>query len=237
MLRCATAASTALPEHAALMDGRRTRKIEIVSYRLTSDFLAYRRDRLRGRVSQMAAVRPLGVLGMVAEGFLRMVPAPFPLQVFGERGEGLRWMGCERHAPMVDELEALAIAKGEADDFLLELRRVVDEHLVDGAIDIVAKRLATSVRSLQRRLRSEGTSFQRELNAARVRSAQRLMLESDLPLARIAIVSGFGSAASFSVVFRRHEGLSPSEWRDAREPAPSERELNPRRSGADGNGR
>ena len=72
-----------------------------------------------------------------------------------------------------------------------------------------------SLRSLQRRLRAEGTTFAREVTIARIRLSQTRMLESGDALARIATDVGFASPAVFSVAFRKHVGVSPSAWRES----------------------
>lgn len=47
----------------------------------------------------------------------------------------------------------------------------------------------------------------------RIQAAQGMIQAGTLMLAEIAEAAGFGSAAYFSTVFRRHVGLSPSEYR------------------------
>lgn len=211
MLRCATAALDHLPVHSSIMDGRRTRMILPTAYRMTGEYIVRHRKRLRERIVQAAGVRPLGLAGAIAEGFFRVVPAPYPVQVFAERGEALRWLGAEVHASKIDDMEGIALGSG---GFVSELRSVLEEQLLEGSLPVAAKRLGISARSLQRRLRAEGTSFQRELSIVRIRAAQRMMIETDAPISRIAMEVGFGSPATFSVFFRRHEGESPREWRD-----------------------
>jgi AraC-like DNA-binding protein len=76
-----------------------------------------------------------------------------------------------------------------------------------------ARRFGLSRRTFQRRLRELGTSFQQEINAARLRVAKRLMQETDNPLKWIAVESGYASLQHFSSTFRARVGLSPSAWR------------------------
>ncbi|AKU94809.1 Transcriptional regulator, AraC family [Labilithrix luteola] len=98
----------------------------------------------------------------------------------------------------------------------LALSRLLDDAEVPAEIGQTARVLALSVRTLQRRLRAEGTSFEREVWNSRVRRAQRLMLETDLPLSRVAQDAGFVSLSRLSVVFRRIIGTTPSAWRRER---------------------
>ena len=76
-----------------------------------------------------------------------------------------------------------------------------------------AKSLGRAARSLQRDLTSDGTSFQAELDAARTRLAQRLLVESDSSLTEIAYDVGCASPQHFSTLFKRVTGQSPSAFR------------------------
>jgi len=76
-----------------------------------------------------------------------------------------------------------------------------------------ASSLAVSKRTLQRVLAEHGSSFRGELDAARVRVAQRLLRESSEAIARVAIEVGCSSPQQLSGLFRRVVGESPREWR------------------------
>ena len=65
-------------------------------------------------------------------------------------------------------------------------------------------------------VRDGGTSFQLELDAARVRLAKRLLVESDSSLTEIAYDVGCASPQHFSTLFRRVVGAPPSAWRAER---------------------
>ncbi len=218
VLRCATAATQKLPKlHAAIVDGRRARSLHALCFPLVSEYVIRQRDELARSVSQLAGVRTTGMIGAISEGFFRIVPAPYPVNVFEERGEALRWLGCEAHASAIDEVEERATRT--VSSIASSVHQVLSDLLRDGGnpdIDKTARSMSMSVRSLQRRLHEEGTSFQRELNVARVRRAQRLMLDTDASLTTIAIESGFASPSAFSVAFRKLEGMSPSDWRSLR---------------------
>ncbi|CAA0090283.1 HTH-type transcriptional activator RhaR [Starkeya nomas] len=47
----------------------------------------------------------------------------------------------------------------------------------------------------------------------RVAYAQRLLRDTKMPLAQIALLVGFSSQAHFTTIFGRHIGLSPGQWR------------------------
>jgi AraC-like DNA-binding protein len=63
--------------------------------------------------------------------------------------------------------------------------------------------------------------------SARIRRAQALLFETNLPLVEVALIVGFADQSHFNKVFRRHVGVSPGAWRSARADVP-----NPDRSSA-----
>jgi AraC-like DNA-binding protein len=79
----------------------------------------------------------------------------------------------------------------------------------------VAARLGTTPRSLQRRLREEGGSFQELLDELRRELSLRYLGEPDLTLAEVAFSLGFAEQSAFHRAFRRWAGTTPAEWRRA----------------------
>jgi AraC-like DNA-binding protein len=80
----------------------------------------------------------------------------------------------------------------------------------------VAKLLCIGVRSLQRALKNEGTTF-REIRARVVsRRASSLLGDTDMPLEQIALKLGFSEPRSFRRAFKSATGLSPSAFRETR---------------------
>lgn len=82
----------------------------------------------------------------------------------------------------------------------------------DGQIDRVAKRLGLASRSLQRRLKDEGTSFQLVREQVRRDLAQRY-LEERLSIAEISFLLGFSEPSAFFRAFKRWTGVTPVEAR------------------------
>lgn len=80
----------------------------------------------------------------------------------------------------------------------------------------IAERLHLSPRTLIRRLREAGTTFQIEIDKIRQRRATELLLQSDLPISQVASALGFADSASFAKAFRRWQGVSPGAFRRSR---------------------
>ena len=51
----------------------------------------------------------------------------------------------------------------------------------------------------------------------RIRKAKKLLERPEFKINEIAQLSGFESSSYFSRAFRKSEGLSPQEWRDAKD--------------------
>lgn len=60
---------------------------------------------------------------------------------------------------------------------------------------------------------STGIGFRACLRGMRIERAMSRMLESDEPLCDVALASGFADQSTFSRVFLRATGFTPSEWR------------------------
>jgi len=58
-----------------------------------------------------------------------------------------------------------------------------------------------------------GTTVQKSIAQARLEEARRLLLTTDLPMTKIASLSGFASAAYFTRAFTAAYGKSPSEYK------------------------
>lgn len=78
----------------------------------------------------------------------------------------------------------------------------------------IARELAISERSLQRRLGEEGHSFQSLLSETRHLLACEYLAQP-LDIAEIAYLLGYDDQGSFFRAFQKWEGKTPSEWRQA----------------------
>lgn len=74
---------------------------------------------------------------------------------------------------------------------------------------------AVSRRTIQRRLLSEGTTFQRLLRESRISLAAKLLTTSDASLAETGYRAGFADQAHFQREFRIATAMTPTEYRVA----------------------
>jgi AraC-like DNA-binding protein len=83
----------------------------------------------------------------------------------------------------------------------------------DTRIGALARQLAMSGRTLQRRLAAEGVSYQELLEDARKEAAGRYMSESTLAIGEIAYLVGYSEPAPFHRAFKRWYGVTPEAFR------------------------
>ena len=79
--------------------------------------------------------------------------------------------------------------------------------------DSVASALSMHRRTLNRRLKDEGTTFQRCLDQVRFEVACQLLATSHIALDDIAAALGYASVSPFMRTFRRWSGTTPAQWR------------------------
>ena len=82
------------------------------------------------------------------------------------------------------------------------------------AMPALAARLGVSDRHLRRIFESQlGVSPLQYLQTRRLLAAKQLLTDTDLPVTRVALASGFGSLRRFNAAFAAHYGLNPTRLR------------------------
>lgn len=92
----------------------------------------------------------------------------------------------------------------------------ITELLPSGSVseEKIAAILNLSVRSMQRKLKEEGSSFKELLNQTRQELAEQYIENSRLSINEITYLLGFSDPANFSRAFKRWHGVSPSQYRN-----------------------
>lgn len=118
-----------------------------------------------------------------------------------------RWL--ERQAA---DILARLPANGDVRD---EVRSVLSGQLTAGdmRIDVVARRLATTPRTLQRRLSRAGTSFGPLCDDARKQAAHTYLADTTLSIAEVAYLLGYSEPTAFHRAFTRWHGTTPHAFR------------------------
>ncbi|MEQ8734109.1 MAG: AraC family transcriptional regulator [Rhodospirillaceae bacterium] len=106
------------------------------------------------------------------------------------------------------------------DTFPDDVRNVIARALSSGVpkASATARQLGISERTLQRRLKSGGLTFQTIVENARSDLARGLLVQSDYSLAEIAFLTGFSEQSAFSRAFKRWSSHTPAKFREKHKP-------------------
>ena len=98
----------------------------------------------------------------------------------------------------------------------MQVRSKIIEKLPDGLPkqDHVAETLNVSLRSLQRKLKEEQTSFKDLLEDTRQSLAVQYLREHHRSIGEITYLLGFSEPSNFTSAFKRWTGKTPAEYRD-----------------------
>jgi AraC-like DNA-binding protein len=83
-------------------------------------------------------------------------------------------------------------------------------------IGTVARQVGCSVRTLQARLRKEGTTYEKLLDEARRQMAIQYVEDDSIRLMEIPLLLQFAEPSPFHRAFRRWTGTTPLEYRRRR---------------------
>jgi AraC-like DNA-binding protein len=207
--------------HGSIIDASRLEGGEPAAFQRAERYLARYGELLSQAVLRLAMVRPSGFGGAIVAGAYAVLPRPYPVSIFEDVGEALAWLApvtaAGGRSSEIASLMAGAYEHASKTPAIVRmLREYLETHLDNIMLADAAAALSMSERSLQRKLAETGTTFQDEIAGARVRVAQRLLLETETPLTVIALEVGCASLQHFSALFRKCTGESPSAWRRAR---------------------
>ncbi|MGF6603567.1 AraC-like DNA-binding protein [Paraburkholderia sp. GAS448] len=102
-----------------------------------------------------------------------------------------------------------------ADSIALEVRKTIYLLLPlnQASIELVARQVNLTVRTLQRQLDSAGSSFSGIVEEVRRDLAVRYLLNPRYPIGRVAALLGYTNQGSFSVWFLERFHMTPRDWR------------------------
>ncbi len=104
----------------------------------------------------------------------------------------------------------------QSDPFSLALHAAIRAELPKGdcSIELIARTLNVSTRTLQRRLTERDTNFQQLLQSIKSTLAKKYLRDDQLSILQIALLLGYGDHSSFSAAFKSWNAMSPSEYRN-----------------------
>ena len=96
------------------------------------------------------------------------------------------------------------------------VRKAIARQLHEGEPDIESVSVATgySSRTLQRRLKTAGSTFRRELAQVRRQMAEAYLRDTRLSIADVALLLGYSEHSAFSRSFKEWTGVTAQRWRE-----------------------
>jgi AraC-like DNA-binding protein len=110
----------------------------------------------------------------------------------------------------------LALLRGSGDLTASIKRQLSEQQGAYPSLQAMAEQLNLSARTLMRKLKQEGTSYQSLLDDARKHVAEWYLLKTREPIEAIADHLGYADASNFSRTFRRWFGKSRGKFRNVR---------------------
>ncbi len=109
------------------------------------------------------------------------------------------------------------LARYDRSNITMQVRSQIIEQLPDGrpSQGDIAFKLNTSLRSLQRKLHEEDTSFKELLNDTQRELALSYIRDSNRSIGEITYLLGFSEPSNFTRAFKRWTGQSPAEYRES----------------------
>jgi AraC-like DNA-binding protein len=118
-------------------------------------------------------------------------------------------------AQVLDEWIENYLADASDDLLSTKVKAYIFKHLALGEMgqNDAAKFLCVSVRSLQRKLSEEGTTYSELLDDCRHSLALKYISRRNIPITEIAFLLGFSDQSNFSRSFKRWTGTTPQKYR------------------------
>jgi AraC-like DNA-binding protein len=132
------------------------------------------------------------------------------------RERGISGADPERHRALTAGFEAI-----DAGHLVPRLHRALRLQLLYGKSsgDDLAQTLSLQRRTLTRRLRAQGTTFQKVLDEVRFEVARQLLEHTRVPISEVAAALCYAEVSAFMHAFRRWAGTTPGQWRRTAQPA------------------
>jgi AraC-like DNA-binding protein len=105
------------------------------------------------------------------------------------------------------------LARVQSGTVVDRVRATIAEHMgTQLSPELVAKKLALSVRSMQRSLQEHDTSYEALLRDIREELARAYLREKRYSITEVAFLLGYENMGAFARAFKRWTGMSPSDY-------------------------
>ena len=111
------------------------------------------------------------------------------------------------------ECEKLLAELDRGQDLVTQIRRHLEQMKAFPTLTVMADKLQSSPRTINRQLAQLNTTYQKIIDEARREQAMQLLLESSTSVEEIAHQLGYNDPSNFGRAFRRWLGISPRAFR------------------------
>lgn len=117
--------------------------------------------------------------------------------------------------------QLIARSDEEEDNVVAQMRRIVGNDFSKDfpPVTAMADALSMSVRTLRRRLKKEGITFQQFKDNTRRQAAELYLSRPELKINTVSALMGFDEPSAFHRSFKKWTGMTPGEFRSRREMA------------------
>ncbi len=116
----------------------------------------------------------------------------------------------------------LVVTETDDTSLIAQMKRIIGNDLSRDFPSVVAmaEHLNMSVRTLRRRLKDQGTTYQQFKDNLRKEHAIRWLNQPELKINAVSALLGFDEPSAFHRSFKKWTGMTPGEYRNSRLPSP-----------------
>ena len=208
----ALAVNFTLRGHRVLVDASHLGTVRPMSFALLARHLAFDPSHGEVRIQRRAIVAASGATARFMRDFYRHCAPPAATRVLATREEATRWLEIPDGPAFLKDFDRLEARCYPVANDARALRDLLARASVR-TLDQAAAALGCERRTLQRRLREQGTSFRQEFDRSRIARAKALLQDDRVSITEIALEVGCQSLQHFSWLFHKVTGEAPSLWR------------------------
>ena len=126
-----------------------------------------------------------------------------------------KYSGAQGQKEKIEQIQV----KGNNDALMERVMKYINDHLADPELSVerLTEEVGISRAQLHRKLKEiAGVSAGEFIRNIRLEQAARLIAEGQINITQVAYSVGFNNQTHFSTVFKKHYGMSPSEYAETK---------------------
>lgn len=184
---------------------------------LATDFLTSFEEHYLDKIAAQTAEHPRVVLpeAALARAYALLVEEGEVDNTFAPRAQMLRIAALAFSPEIVHRAEPVPLGGSVEQRFKSIIQQMPENELVRHTPEQLAALCECSTRHFSRLFRKHfGTSIRARQTELRLLKARQLLLETDAKITSVALESGYRHLGLFHIMFKKHLGMTPSEWKE-----------------------